>query len=104
MIDGTLRIDPETCNHCGRCTSKCPFGAVNARISGIAVYLGGRSGKKTTIGQPLKKIFTSEEDVLDVVENAILLYHEHGLPGERFADTIERIGFDNVQCQLLAGK
>lgn len=104
MIDSTLRIDPEICNHCGRCTSKCPSGAVIREHTGIAVYIGGCIGKKITPGRPLEKLFVSEEDVLDVVESAILLYHEYGLTGERFADTIERLGFEDVQQQLLSGE
>lgn len=104
IVDGVLCIAPEICNHCGRCVSKCPFGAVTCKASGIAIYIGGRSGKKTTLGQPLDKFFTSEDEVLDIVEGAILLYQEQGLPGERFADTIERLGFKNVQHRLLSGE
>ena len=44
----------------------------------------------------------NEKEVLDVVEKAILLFREQGLTGERFADTIARLGFENVQSQLLA--
>lgn len=104
MIEGTLHIDSETCICCGRCTGKCPFGAVTSKHAGVLVYIGGRSGKKTTLGQPLEKIFTSEEDVLDVVESAILLYCKLGIAGERFADTIDRLGFNNIQNQLLSGE
>ena len=55
-------------------------------------------------GMPLSKVFTSEEDVLKVVESAILLFREQGHTGERFADTIARIGFDEVEKQLLSGE
>ena len=37
-----------------------------------------------------------------MVEKAILLFREQGETGERFADTVARIGFENVQEQLLA--
>ena len=47
-------------------------------------------------------IFKSEEEVLKVVEKCILLFREQGVAGERFADTIARIGFENVQAQLLS--
>lgn len=39
--------------------------------------------------------------MLDIVEKAILLFREQGITGERFADTVERLGFENVQAQLL---
>ena len=37
-----------------------------------------------------------------MVEKAILLFREQGRTGERFAKTIERLGFENVEKQLLA--
>lgn len=92
----------EECNHCGRCLGKCPFGAVTAGAYGYRVVIGGRWGKKTATGQPLDRIFTSEEEVMNVVEKAILLFREQGRTGERFADTISRLGFENVQEQLLS--
>lgn len=102
MEDGKIRIDGSQCNHCGRCVGKCPFGAVNTETEGYRVYIGGRWGKKVAHGRALERVFTSEEEVLDVVEKAILLFREQGITGERFADTIERLGFENVQSQLLS--
>ena len=52
-------------------------------------------------GRPLGKVFTSEEELLDVVEKAILLFRDEGISGERFADTIQRLGFDYVEDKLL---
>ena len=102
MEDGKIRIDGSQCNHCGRCVGKCPFGAVNTETEGYRVYIGGRWGKKVAHGRALERVFTSEEEVLDVVEKAILLFREQGITGERFADTIERLGFENVQSQILS--
>lgn len=99
-----LNVDKAVCNHCGRCIGKCPFDAVADGTPGFKVYIGGRWGKKVAQGKPLSKIFTDREEVLNVVESAILLFREQGLPGERFADTINRIGFENVEAQLLSGE
>ena len=92
------------CNNCGRCKGKCPFGAITEYTDGFKVYIGGRWGKKFANGRPLDKIFTSEEEVLDVVERAILFFRDEGQTGERFADTINRLGFDYVQDKLLNNK
>ncbi len=100
--DGKLTIDGETCNHCGRCVGQCPFKAVEGYTTGYRIYIGGRWGKKVAHGRCLEKVFTSKEEVLDVIEKAILLFREQGVTGERFADTIARIGFENVQEQLLS--
>lgn len=101
MEDGKIRIEEGACNHCGRCISKCPFGAVNESAVGYKVYIGGRWGKKVAGGRPLDKIFTSEEEVIAVTERAILFFRDEGLSGERFADTIARLGFEYVQDKLL---
>ena len=101
LQDGTLHIDPDACNHCGRCKGKCPFGVTEEFTDGYKIYLGGRWGKRIAHGHPMDKIFTSEEEVLDIVERAILFFRDEGITGERFADTIDRLGFDYVQNKLL---
>lgn len=103
LVDGKLQIDAEQCNHCGRCVSKCPFKAVEESTYGYKVTIGGRWGKKVAEGKPLSRIFTSEEEVLALVERAILFYRDEGITGERFADTIARLGFDYVEEKLLNG-
>lgn len=100
--DGVLEIDKSVCNNCGRCVGQCPFDAIEDATYGFKIYIGGRWGKKIAQGRPLSKIFTSEEEMLNVVEKAILLFREQGMTGERFADTITRIGFEEVERQLLS--
>ena len=102
MVDGKITVDPEKCNHCVRCIGKCPFGAFEDYTNGYRIYIGGRWGKKVAQGRYLDKVFTSKDEVLAVVEKAILLFREQGETGERFADTVARIGFENVEEQLLA--
>ena len=102
MVDGKIQIDPSACNHCGRCAGKCPFHVTDQYMDGYRVYLGGRWGKNVAHGKPLSRIFTSEEEVLSLVEKAILLFREQGITGERFSDTIARLGFETVERQLLS--
>ena len=92
----------EGCNNCGRCVGKCPFGVTDEYVDGYKVTIGGRWGKKVAQGRPVDMIFETEEEVLKVVEKCILLFREQGNAGERFADTVARIGFENVQAQLLS--
>ena len=99
--DGKIHIDSNVCNHCGRCHKKCPFDVFETATAGYKVCIGGRWGKKTAQGKPLSKIFTSEEDVLEVIDKAICLFRDEGLKGERFADTINRLGFDYVEGKLI---
>lgn len=69
---------------------------------GYRIFIGGRWGKKHTVGQPLGRIITDKEEMFRIVERAICLFRDQGLPGERFCMTIERLGFGEVERQLLA--
>ena len=102
LEDGVLAIDKDICNNCGRCVGTCHFDALSEGTYGYKIYIGGRWGKKVAQGRALSKIFTDKEEALSVIEKAILLFREQGQTGERFAKTIERLGFENVEQQLLA--
>ena len=99
--DGRIKVDPKACNHCGRCIGKCPFGAFDEALDGYKVYIGGRWGKRIAEGHPLSKIFTSEEEILDLAERVILFFRDEGITGERLNDTVNRLGFDYVEDKLL---
>lgn len=101
LVDGVAEIDKELCNNCGRCIDKCHFDAMDGGTYGYKIYIGGRWGKKVAQGRALSKVFTDKEEALAVIEKAILLFREQGKTGERFAKTIERLGFENVEAQLL---
>ena len=100
VVDGKMLIDPNVCNHCGRCKDQCLFDAISYQ-DGLKICIGGRWGKKTASSTPLNHVFTSEEEVLDMVEKIICLFRDEGVKGERFADTISRLGFENVEARLL---
>ena len=102
VVDGLMEIDKDKCINCGRCIGSCHFDAIEDGTNGYKVYIGGRWGKKIAMGRTLNKIFTSKEEVIKLVEKAILLYREQGKTGERFAETVERLGFENVEAQLLS--
>ena len=104
LADGVLEIDKDVCNNCGRCIGSCHFDALDEGTYGYKIYIGGRWGKKIAQGRALSKIFTDKEEALAVIEKAILLFREQGKTGERFARTIERLGFENVERQLLGNE
>lgn len=101
VVDKKFVPDTETCNHCGRCVKRCPFGAIDC-TDGYKIYIGGRWGKKAAEGRALSKIFTSEEETLLTIEKAILFFRDQGVSGERFADTVKRVGFENAEAAILS--
>lgn len=102
VVSGKLSIDPDVCNNCGRCAAKCPFGVTADGREGYKIYIGGRWGKKCARGIALSKIFTDREEVLSTVEKAILFFKSYGITGERFADTIKRVGFEDAERIILS--
>ena len=102
LEDGELSIDKDVCNNCGRCIDKCYFDAMDGGTFAYKIYIGGRWGKRTATGRPLSKLISTKEEALSIIEKAILLFREQGKTGERFADTIERLGFEHVEKELLS--
>jgi len=101
VIDGILMRDEKICSNCGRCIGKCNFNALKGGSQGYKIYVGGRWGKMAERGTVLKTIFFDQEEALSVMEKALILYKEQGIPGERFAETITRVGIENIEKQLL---
>lgn len=101
MVDKLPVIDREKCNNCGRCIGTCKLDGMNVEKAGYRLYLGGRWGKKVGRGTPVDFIFETEEEILFAIEKTILFYRENGNAGERFADTIQRVGFDKVANVVL---
>lgn len=96
----------------GGCPNSCvkpnlnDLGIVGCKQSGEAfyrVYIGGTWGKQHHEGAPLEKIFTRDE-VLNVVEKALLIFKERGLHGERFSATVARLGFSEVESILTGSE
>lgn len=100
--NGKVIIDKSVCNSCGRCIGKCPFKANADFVIGYKVYIGGRWGKKVAFGKEISTVFTSEEEALKAIEKAILLFKEQGKAGERFADTVNRIGFEKAEKAIIS--
>ena len=101
MTDKLPVIDREKCNNCGRCIGACKLDGMATEKAGYRLYLGGRWGKKVGRGTPVDFIFETEKEILSAIEKTILFYRENGNPGERFADTIQRVGFDKVADAVL---
>ena len=100
LRDGRAAIDPSLCRNCGRCLGKCPFGVFPEH--GEAMFLltvGGTWGKTRRDGTPLSELIP-ESKLGDAVETAILWYRENGYRGERFGETIDRVGIASLEAAI----
>ena len=51
-------------------------------------------------GIPMETLFTSEDEVLAIVEKTILFFKDQGVAGERLSQTMERVGFEKA-CAMI---
>lgn len=98
-----VKIDYDKCINCGRCIDACPFKAMVTEKEGVAVFIGGKFGRKYRIGDRLENIVSLEE-AEEISEKVIEYYSENGNKGERFADTVDRVGFQNVHDAIFGEK
>lgn len=101
VTDGVIKINNTLCDKCGLCVGKCPFGAVTNSTSAYKIYIGGEKSKKIIKGQAFRRVFTNEEAVLSVLVRLIYFYQEQGKKEERFGELVRRIGFDNIEKEIL---
>ena len=83
---------------CGNGCTKPLLGCISLqgrKPDQVAIIMGGISGKDHVIGRDLPGQYSISE-ALDIIEKAISYYRENGIQGERFAQTVERIGFETV--------
>ena len=67
------------------------------------IYIAGRWGKKIRLGTPVSQLF-EENEVYDMIEKTMLFFKDQGISGERLSDTVERIGWENVEKILLSNE
>lgn len=97
--DGELIFDEQACIYCGKCVKSCPVGAWQGS-SGFLVYFGGLFGKRIATAKQLIPILCSVDKLYGVIETTLAFYARHGKPGERFGNTLDRVGWNHLQREL----
>ena len=90
--DGKIILNEVQCSHCGRCVTACPTGAWHGK-SGYIVSFSGTFGNSIQKGTELLPLIEDDETLWRVADAAIDYFAEHAKPGERFAKTLERLGW-----------
>ncbi|MHC4201388.1 MAG: 4Fe-4S binding protein [Planctomycetota bacterium] len=98
--DDRLVYREDICVRCGNCVAACPTDAWEKTWAGYALFVGGKMGKRPRFGDRLPIEVRSEDDILAIVDRTIDWYAVNGTKGERFGDTLDRIGVEALASQL----
>ncbi|MEZ0536337.1 4Fe-4S binding protein [Caldicellulosiruptoraceae bacterium PP1] len=95
----SLEFDYSKCVYCGKCVKSCPSGAWTGEY-GYILYFGGMYGNNITIGKQLLPIISSKEQLHKVIETTLMFFKKYGKQGERFGNTLNRVGWDIFKSEI----
>lgn len=91
--ENIARYDTKKCIGCGECVFICPTGAWQKKREGFVIFVGGKMGKFPQLGERVGTIW-DEEKLFTYLKETIKFYQEEGKKGERFGETISRLGLE----------
>lgn len=98
--ENNIKFQEDKCVNCGACEKICPFEAISIEKEGISVFVGGKFGRQYRIGDRINNIFKVED--ADRIVKKITDYHkERAMGAERLSSMVDRIGWENVEKDLL---
>ena len=100
QLGDKVRIDDTKCIHCGKCIKICPKKAVSVKKQGVALFIGGKFGRNYRIGERVGAILSIQE-VMVFTKIIIAFYEDNANLGERFGETINRLGIESVEVALM---
>lgn len=93
-------FEPEKCIGCGDCVFTCPTDAWQKRKEGYVIFVGGKMGKFPKLGLKAFDFIESKERVLEIIAKTLEFYKREGKFGERFGDTLERLGLEKYKAAV----
>lgn len=103
LVDKKLVWDKDECVNCGKCAQVCPFGAMEVKEKGMAIYLGGRMGRGYRFGDRLSNLY-QEDEIVEIVQDILETYKDLANPEERICKVIDRLGIEKFENELLSKK
>lgn len=91
----------DKCIGCGDCVYSCPTSAWQKRQEGYTIFIGGKMGKFPTLGVKIVDFVETKERVLEIIEKTLEFYKKFGEKGERFRDTLDRVGINKYKQEAL---
>lgn len=94
-----LQADLDKCLYCGKCLKVCPTSAWSGE-HGFIVSFGGLYGNRITVGKRLLPLIFSENILFKVIDITMAFFENNAKKGERFANTLDRVGWQILEEEL----
>lgn len=93
--------DSKNCTYCGKCIKSCPVDAWQGE-NGFIISFGGLYGNKIAVGKNFLPIIFDEQKLFEIVEITLKFFAENAKAGERFRNTLERVGWEKFIAEVEA--
>ena len=94
-----LAFDQASCVYCGKCIKSCPTDAWQGK-AGFVISFGGLYGNRIAIGRHFLPIVFEEEKLYEVVDTTLAFFEQYAKPSERFANCLDRVGWDKFEQEV----
>lgn len=96
-------IDYDKCINCGDCISACRMKAIDIKKRGLAIFVGGKFGKRYRLGTRLDGLI-DVEDAEKITGDIIEFYRKYAMEKERFGDMLDRVGIQKLEEAIFGEK
>jgi anaerobic sulfite reductase subunit C len=100
MEDDRAKILWDICNLCGACVGACPSNLISEEWKSYRIIVGGKVGKHPKLGKELTGAKSTQEAVA-IFRKIIDWSKKNTNVGERFGDSLDRIGFEKFKKEIL---
>lgn len=91
-----LTLALEKCVYCGKCIKSCPTDAWTGE-NGFVVSFGGLYGNRIAVGRHFLPIIFDEKKLYEIVDVALKFFEDNAKPSERFANCLDRVGWEKFE-------
>jgi len=91
----------DKCIGCGDCVYSCPTDAWQKRREGYSIFVGGKMGKFPKLGVKVFDFIETKDKVSEIIKKTLEFYKKFGKKGERFRDTLDRVGIDKYKKEVV---